>query len=77
MVATVFVMPNASITGVNTVDSFSSETFALPMMRRFTDHAAIIVKMPESRGGILSSVCRSPVHSPAAMPAANASSRLR
>ena len=70
-------MPNASITGVNTVGILSSETFALPMMRRFTDHAAIIVRMPESSGGILSNVCRSPVQSPAAMPAKNASSRPR
>ena len=39
------------------------------MIRRFTEYRAIIVRMPAKRAGIFSLVVRSPVMTPASIPA--------
>ena len=64
----------ASRRGVMSVSSRSSGTFAPPMMRRFTDHRAIIVRIPASRPSMRPLVCRSPVTMPATRPAPAAAS---
>jgi hypothetical protein len=70
--APIQVRPNscASRNGVITVSSRSSGTLAPPMMRRFTDHRAIIVRMPASSPSMCPLVCSRPVTMPAIRPAA-------
>ena len=57
------------------VSTPSRERFALPMMRKFTEYKAIIVKMPAKSAGIFIFVCKRPVTTPASMPATKAASR--
>ena len=59
----------ASRNGVITVSSRSSVTLGPPMMRRFTDHRAIIVRIPASRPSMRPFVCSTPVTIPATRPA--------
>jgi len=54
---------------VKTVGSVMSGTLGLPMMRRFTEYSAIIIRMLASRSMILSLTLSQPVTSPAAAPA--------
>ena len=55
----------------------SRETFALPMMRRFTEYSASIVRMPESSAGIFRIVWKKPVARPAQRPPQNARISVR
>ena len=60
----------ASRSGVKMVSSRSSGTFDDPMIRRFTDHRPICVKMPASSPSMLPLVWSKPVINPAAKPVA-------
>ena len=51
---------------VKTVGSVMSGTLGLPMMRRFTEYSAIIIRMLASRSMILSLTFSQPVTRPAA-----------
>ena len=54
--------------------SLISGTFGPPMMRRFTEYSAIIIRMLASRSMILSLTLSQPVTKPASAPAAVAAS---
>ena len=54
---------------VNTVSLVSSGVLDLPMMRRFTDHRLICVRMPARMAGISNAVARKPVTAPVMAPA--------
>ena len=60
----------ASRSGVKMVSSRSSGTFDDPMIRRFTDHRPICVKMPASSPSMFPLVCSKPVIMPATKPVA-------
>ena len=59
---------SASFRGVNTVSLRSSGMFAPSMIRRLTDHSAIMVRIPARRPSILPLVCSNPVTVPARNP---------
>ena len=52
------------------------ERLALPIMRRFTEYKAIIVKIPAKRAGIFIFVCKRPVTTPAKVPVTKAANKL-
>ena len=68
MAAKFLVRPTSSKSEIIVV-CFKRGIFDCPITLRFTDQRAVIVRIPESKAGILSLVCNKPVTRPAKRPA--------